>query len=174
MPTVATALLGAVAGELIRRRGGHAASVRLLLVYGAAALGVGVVWSGVLPLSKPLWTGSFVLVAAGLATLALAAAHFVVDVRGQRRWSRPFLWLGVNPLAIYVGSEVVGRLMEHVSFVLADTRATPKAWLFWEFFAPAFGHRPAEWASLAYAAAFTAVWIGFAGLLYRWRIRVRA
>ncbi len=99
----ATAVLGAVAGDLVRRAPDNAARLRGLTAGSAAALGLGLLWSRALPLSKPLWTGSFVLVTAGLTTIAFALMYFIVDVRGLRRWCRPFVWLGANALAIYVG-----------------------------------------------------------------------
>ena len=108
----ATAVFGAAAGDWIRRAPTSAARLRVLVTGGAVALGLGLLWSRALPLSKPLWTGSFVLVTAGLTTLALALVDFVVDVRGLRRWSRPFVWLGANALGIYIGSEVVRRLLD--------------------------------------------------------------
>ena len=49
---------------------------------------------------------------------------------------------------------------------------TPKAWLFWRMFAPFAGDvSPA--ASLAFAVAYCAVWLGAASVLYRRGIRVQ-
>ena len=129
----ATAVLGAVAGDLVRRAPDNAARLRGLTAGSAAALGLGLIWSRALPLSKPLWTGSFVLVTAGLTTIAFALMYFIVDVRGLRRWCRPFVWLGANALAIYVGSEVVRRLLDAAVVTQGSGRTTPKAWVFWEY-----------------------------------------
>jgi predicted acyltransferase len=145
----ASAILGAFAGEWIRR------APERVAIGGAVAVACGLLWSLVLPLSKPLWTGSFALVTAGITAIVLAATYVVVDVRGLRRWSVPFAWLGANALVIYVGSEVLGRLIDH-----------PKAWLFWEVLEPIFRERP-EIASLVFAVAVLAVWIAVAGLLAR-------
>jgi predicted acyltransferase len=158
----ATAVFGAAAGEWIRRTPTSTVRLRVLVTGGAVALGLGLLWSRALPLSKPLWTGSFVLVTAGLTTLALALVDFVVDVRGLRRWSRPFVWLGANAIAIYVGSEIVRRLL--------DAR---KAWLFWEVLEPALRPWPPEIASFAFAVGFLAVWIAVGAVLYRYRVNVR-
>ncbi len=133
---------------------------------GAAALGLGLLWSRALPLSKPLWTGSFVLVTAGLTTLAFALVVFIVDVRGLRRWSRPFVWLGANALAIYIGSEVVRRLLDAAVVTQGSGRTTPKAWVFWDVLEPAF--RPwSEAASFVFAVGVLAMWMVVAGVLYR-------
>ena len=57
----ATAVLGAVAGDLVRRAPDDVARLRGLTAGSAVALALGLIWSRALPLSKPLWTGSFVL-----------------------------------------------------------------------------------------------------------------
>jgi predicted acyltransferase len=149
----ATAVLGAIAGDLLGRLPDGATRVRVLAGGGAVALAAGWLWSLVLPLSKPLWTGSFVLVTAGITTLVLAAISFVVDERGLRRWCRPLVWLGANALIIYVASEVVRRLIDQ-----------PKAWLFWGVLEPAFRSWP-QFASLLFAIGVLAVWVAVAGVL---------
>jgi predicted acyltransferase len=163
----ANALLGAAAGEAIRRTPDTAVRLRTLVAAGAAALGIGLIWSRTLPLSKPLWTGSFVLVTAGVTTTVFAVLHFVVDVRGARRWCRPFVWLGVNPLAIYAGSEIMRRLLD----APIVHRTTPKAWLFWDVLEPGLRPWPPEFASLVFAAAMLGVWMVIGALFYRVRLK---
>jgi predicted acyltransferase len=114
-----------------------------------------------------------VLVAAGLATLALALIYFIVDVRVLRRWSRPFLWLGVNPLAIYFCSEILRYLLDGAWIQQGVARTTPRAWLFWEILEPAFRPWPAEWASLVSGAGLVAFWLAVGSVLYRYRIRIQ-
>jgi predicted acyltransferase len=173
LPASGTAIIGALTGHLVRRASTDAAIVRALVIAGVATLVVGIAWSRVLPVSKPLWTGSYVLVVTGLAMLAFAMMYIVVDVCSLRSWSRPFLWLGVNPLAIYFLSDVIGHLLEDAWVQQGSGRTTPKAWLFWGALEPAFEPQRAEWASLAFGAAFAALWIAVAGVLYRHRIRIQ-
>ena len=173
LPAAATALVGALAGRLIQRATNDAVRLRGLVTCGAAAFVTGAIWSRALPLSKPMWTGSYVLVATGLAMLTLALVYLVVDVRGLRTWARPFLWLGVNPLTIYVLSEVVGHLIERGWIHQNGGLTTPKAWLFWRLLEPALRPWPAEWASLVFGVAFVGLWVGVAGVLYDRRIRIQ-
>jgi len=168
LPAAATALVGALAGHRVRTSSA-AARLRVLTAGGAVALILGLAWSRALPLNKHLWTGSFVLVTAGLALLALGAIYLVVDVAGLRRWSRPFVWLGVNPLAIYCASELGGHLLD----AAWRHRTTPKAWLFWSVLQPATGFRYAEWTSLAFAIAYASLWTAVAGVLYQRGIRIQ-
>src|SRR5262249_34878186 len=148
------------------------ARVRGFLVVGVTAIALGWVWSLVLPLSKPLWTSSYVCVVSGLAMLAFAFTYVVVDIGALRSWAQPFLWLGVNPLAVYFLSEVVGNLLDD-SWISRGSRVAPKEWLFWRVLDPALRPRPAEWASLVFGLAFVAVWIAVAGMLYQRRIRIQ-
>lgn len=166
LSAAATAVLGAAAGELIRRPSAGVTRTRYLAAAGAVAVGVGYVWSLFLPLSKPLWTGSFVLVTAGVTTLALALIDFEVAVRGRGRWRQPLVWLGANALAIYAGSEVLRRLLDAAVVPQAVGRTTPKAWLFWGVLEPAFRSWP-EVASLVFAVGVLALWMVVAGVLDR-------
>jgi predicted acyltransferase len=172
LPAAATALIGALTGQLMRTAVDDLVRIRRLLFFGMAGIAAGIVWAGVLPFSKPLWTGSFVLFVTGLAMYVFAVVYVVVEVLGLRGWARPFLWLGVNPLAIYCLSEIAGHLLDRLWVQQGEGRTTAKAWLFWGLFEPAFHPRPAEWASLAFGVAFVALWIAVAGLFYHRHIRI--
>ena len=173
LPAAATALTGAAAAAMIRRAVSRTAAARALGVFGAILLGLGYVWSWTFPLSKPLWTGSFALTASGLTAMALAITHLVVNARSPRRWLQSFLWLGVNPVAIYFLSEIVGRLIDRVWIDRGPDGMTPKAWLFWQVIEPAIEPWTDESASLLFAIGYVTLWIAAAGALYRSRIRIR-
>jgi predicted acyltransferase len=170
-PSAATALLGALAGRWIDRTPGEQRRVRGLLVAGIGSVLAGLAWSIVLPISKPLWTGSFVLIVTGLGGLVFAAMYLVVDVWKWRGWARPLIWLGVNPLAIYVLSEVAGHLIADDWHVEGKNVAV-KPWVFTHLLNSPFGAASIEWASALFGIAFVAIWIGAAGMLYRHRIRL--
>jgi len=173
IPSAATALIGALAGDVVRRASVDRERLRLLLIAGSATLVAGAGWSHVFPLSKPLWTGSYVLVVSGLAMLVMAVLYGAIEVAGWRSWARPFAWLGVNPLAIYFLSDVTGHLLELPWIHQAQGRTTTKGWMVWGTIEPALRPLRAEWASLTFAVAFTLLWIAVAGVLYRRRIRIQ-
>lgn len=173
LSAAATALIGACAGHLVRRGSTDAARVRTLVIAGSATFVVGLIWSRVLPISKPLWTGSFVLVVCGLAMLAFGITYLVVDMYRLRTWVSPFLWMGVNPLAMYFLSEAVGHLLEGAWVHQGNGRTTPKAWLFWGVLEPALHPHSLERLSLAFGVAFVSLWIAVAGVFYYRRIRIQ-
>jgi predicted acyltransferase len=173
LPSAATAIIGALAGQLVRRRSTQEGRVGTLAIAGASTFAVGELWSSIFPVSKPLWTGSYVLVMTGLAMLLFACTYVIIDRWQLRSWARPFLWLGVNPLALYFLSDVVGHLLQNVSWQSGTGRMTPIAWFFWGVLEPAFHPLSPEWPSLAFAVAYVLVWISVAAVLYHRQIRIQ-
>jgi len=107
-PAIATCLLGVFAGLVLRddqRR--DTSKVLWLATYGAALLATGYVASLGHPLIKKLWTSSYVLVAGGWSALALALFYYVIDVQNWKRWCLPFVWVGLNPITIYLACNLI-------------------------------------------------------------------
>jgi predicted acyltransferase len=104
VPSLATMIFGLLAGGLLRRTTSDREKLRSLLVYGAAGIAVGALlhFAGICPLVKRIWTPSWAIFSAGWAALFLALFYWMVDVRGWRRWTLPFLVVGMNSIATYV------------------------------------------------------------------------
>jgi predicted acyltransferase len=108
-PAVVSCLLGVLAGLLIRRRDwDDRKKVTWLAAAGAVAVALGFLWGLQFPVVKKIWTSSFVLVAGGYSALLLAAFYYAIDVRGWKRWCVPFVWIGMNPITLYLISGIVG------------------------------------------------------------------
>ena len=109
LPAVGSCLLGVFAALIVRDPlKSHSERIRWFLVLGVSLLAAGYVWGFAFPIIKKLWTSSFVCYAGGLSFLLLALFYYLIDVRGWQRWSRPFLWIGMNSIAIYLIRNVVG------------------------------------------------------------------
>lgn len=164
LPAIATTLLGNLAGGWLRADMPAGRRVAGLATGGTIVALLGVAWSVVLPLNKQLWTGSFALFTAGLGALALCACYAAIDLAGREAWARPFVWLGVNPLAIYFASEFAGHLLER----------TINWQIFWNGFIPLFGPvLPDAAVSLVMALCTVGIWTAVAGLLYTRGIRIQ-
>lgn len=100
IPAIASCLFGVFTGEWMLKKNG-ATLIRGLLLEAAIGLGLGKLWNLWFPINKNLWTSSYVLFTTGFALALLAFCYWAVDVRGWKRWAQPFVWYGVNPLAIY-------------------------------------------------------------------------
>ncbi len=108
VPAVASCLLGVLAGLALANPGPDLRRrLRGLALAGAVLVGLGFLWHLSFPIIKELWTSSFVLVAGGYSCLLLACFGWQIDLRNRRRWAQPFVWLGLNPIFIYLVTNVV-------------------------------------------------------------------
>lgn len=124
----------------------------------------GIAISPVIPINKNLWTPSYVLFTAGIAT-ALFVFLKILDDNGRiSGWSLPLRWLGTNPLFIYIASSAVGKILANTSLTLQTGTMTIKGFIFTTLFS---SWLPPHSASFAYAFAFLIVWAACAGILYR-------
>lgn len=108
LPAIATCLLGVFAGLLLKNEG-LTRGKKVLTLFGAGAIFVlvGNLWGGYHPVIKCLWTSSFVVLAGGWSLVLLAFFYSVIDVVQVKRWAMPFVWIGMNPIAIYLLSTVL-------------------------------------------------------------------
>jgi predicted acyltransferase len=109
IPAVATCLLGIFAGFLIKNEtisGRH--KVAYLLAFGIAAAMLGWLWNFQFPVIKKIWTSSYVLVAGGYSAILLGIFYLIVDVWKYQSWCRPFVWIGMNSITIYLASNFIG------------------------------------------------------------------
>ena len=102
LPAVASALFGVLAGRWITSRNAPQRVLGGLLGAGLVLVAAGWGWHPFFPVIKKIWSSSFVLVAAGWSTLLLAAFYWVTDIKGWLAWTPPFLWVGANPIALYL------------------------------------------------------------------------
>jgi predicted acyltransferase len=104
LPAIATALLGLLAGKWITGNATPGRKVLYLLASGIVLLALGWAWHPFFPVIKKIWSSSFVLVAAGWSALLLGLFYWLVDIRGWRCGMCPFIWVGANPIALYLFS----------------------------------------------------------------------
>lgn len=108
LPAIGTALLGVVTGQWIRhgRMGAHGKAALMFLV-GIALVTIGWYWDRWLPVNKNLWTGSFAAVVGGWSLILLAVFYWVIDVQQWRKWSFPFMVIGMNAITIYLAADFI-------------------------------------------------------------------
>lgn len=103
IPTLATMVLGLLAGAVIRDSRPARDKIRWLLIASVISLAAG--WllgaTGICPVVKRIWTPSWVLFSGGWCLLLLAAFYVVIDVRGFSAWSFPLRVIGANSIAAY-------------------------------------------------------------------------
>jgi len=103
LPAIANCLLGVFAGLWLRdSKRSDWTKVMYLAAAGVALVALGWLWNFQFPVIKKIWTSSFVLVACGYSSLLLAAFYLIIDTWGWRGWAQPFVWIGMNPITIYM------------------------------------------------------------------------
>lgn len=164
LPAAVTTLLGYWAGQWLRDRPGTSRTSLKLLWGGVAGVIVGGLWHFGFPINKALWTSSYVLFSAGWGAIALAAWHEIADVRRVHAVTKPFVVLGMNAIAIFVGSGLLGRVLYRTHIGSGDGAPTTYAWLYQTVFASWAGPWPG---SLLFAIAMLSFWWAIAWGLYR-------
>ena len=162
IPAIATAVLGLLTGEWLRSR---ATPTRKALGFAAGGLSLfvlGILWGEAAPLwlrfpiNKGLWSPSFVLLTAGLATTLFGLVWWVADIRGVRGWTAPFVTYGKNAIAVYVGSEVLAGTLDTIAWASTDGVARSlQERIHQAFFA---SWLPPTLAAFAYALASVVLW----------------
>jgi predicted acyltransferase len=170
LPAIATTLLGTLAGQFLRSSANLRHKLRGLLIAGVAGVAAGYAWHLWFPISKPLWTSSYVLFTAGAACLLLALCWWLIEMRGWHAWSRPFLWLGSNAIVAYALSTFIGKLWSIIKLSDAGNSITLQAWIYEHWFAPLAQEKNA---SLAFALCYVALWTLVAWGMYRKKIFIK-
>ncbi len=120
IPSLITMILGLMVGERLRGEGDLRA--KLVWMWKIAAL---CVVSGLLlgwlacPLVKRIWTPSWALYSGGVVLGLLAAIFWIVELRGWKTWTVPFVIVGMNSIAIYLMDQllpgwIVAQLRTHL------------------------------------------------------------
>ena len=103
IPAIATALLGCLTGQLLKRNDiDGLKKTRFMAIGGVVCLGLAWLWSMDFPINKNLWSSSFVLNCAGWSLLLLSLFYLVIDVWQFRRGTLFFTVIGSNSILIYM------------------------------------------------------------------------
>jgi predicted acyltransferase len=103
VPSLATMLLGLMAGELLRSKRRHEQKLLWLVVAAVVCLGVGyLAGKTVCPLVKRIWTPSWAIYSTGCTLAMLAFFYAIIDVLRWRHWAWPLVVVGTNSIAMYV------------------------------------------------------------------------
>jgi predicted acyltransferase len=135
IPTLATMLLGLLAGQWLQSSRTQKEKFRGLVIAGAALITLALLWqaTGTGPIVKRIWTPSFTLYSGGWVLLLLAGFYGIIELKGWKRWAFPLLVIGMNSIAIYVASwtmerfwiDALNRHLGKATFALAGDAFEP-------------------------------------------------
>ncbi len=172
VPAIASCLAGVLCGHWLKTRRTDLDKVSGIFFFGAVLTAIGWIWNFWFPINKPIWTSSYAVFMAGLALCFLAVCYWLIDIKGYRKWTKPFVIFGTNALALYFGSAIFARILARIpAGITADGKMiNAQTWLYNTFFTP-FA-QPIN-ASLAFAIAYILFWLFLMWLLYRKRIFIK-
>lgn len=101
LTSTATTLFGVWTGQLLQSRRSHGEKMRIMAIFAAACLVLGLIIHPWNPIIKRICTTSFTLYSAGWVLLMLLAFYWVVEVLGYRKWVFPLVVVGANSIFIY-------------------------------------------------------------------------
>jgi predicted acyltransferase len=162
LPAIASCLIGVLAGHWLKSEAKPGRKALGLAIAGVVALGFGWAWAPWFPVIKKLWTSTFVLVAAGWSAILLSLFYWIIEIRGWRRWAEPFVWIGLNPIVIYVA----GNMIDWPKIAARFTGGDLQKWLNAEY-QPGVGELLTAFVAMSFS--FLLAWF-----LHRRRIYLRA
>ncbi|MDO9339999.1 MAG: DUF5009 domain-containing protein [Bacteroidales bacterium] len=165
-----TVIIGYYTGEIIGKGSASGKTVRKLLLFGAASVGLGLLWNMIFPINKPLWTSSYVLYTAGLAMGVLALIYLIADVFKFQKWGAFFMVFGTNALFAYFLAGIWTRLMIFIKIPSGDVKISLYTWLYEKVCVPFAGNMNG---SLMFALIKVLLIWGIAMILYRKKVLIR-
>jgi heparan-alpha-glucosaminide N-acetyltransferase len=99
--STATTLFGVWTGQLLQSRRSHGQKMRIIAIWAAACLALGLIIHPWNPIIKRICTTSFTLYSTGWVLLMLLAFYWVIEVKGYRKWTFPLVVVGANSIFIY-------------------------------------------------------------------------
>lgn len=168
IPAVSTTLLGLLAGIWLRSDAGPDRKAYGLIAAGAVGVALGMLWNTAFPINKPIWTSSYAVFTAGAAAMLLGVCYWAIDVRAWRGWTKPFVILGTNAIALYVASGLLADTLGVIHVAGPEGASMSLArYLYLSFFLPLASPKNA---SLLYAVANLAVLFVLLAWMYRRRM----
>ena len=130
-------IIGYIVGSHLKKLKG----TPLLFIKHIVPAGLGLIFAAwlychLIPINKPLWTGSYVLNTSGKACLLLALLVYIIDIIKFSKWSFPFQVFGKNALISYVFSSVVSITLYQI---LKNENGSAYGYLYSQIYQPFFG-----------------------------------
>lgn len=114
LPAIATGIFGMYIGQILNLQIPKIEIAKKTVIIGIALVITGLIWSIIFPINKSLWSSSYVLYTAGIATLCLTLLYYIIDVFNYKKWTKFFLIWGVNPMIVFFFSGIIPRVLSSI------------------------------------------------------------
>lgn len=171
LPAIGTGILGMFVGQILNLQIPKIEIVKKIAVIGSVMLVLGLMWSFIFPINKPLWTSSYVLYTAGIAALCLAFLYYIIDVANYKKWTKLFLFWGVNPMIVFFFSGITPRVMSSISIQNPEIAAEQIniQYLIYNIWIVSLFENPLN-SSLAYALFYAVFWSIILWIFYKYNL----
>jgi predicted acyltransferase len=116
IPTSAHTIWGVLVGKLLMKDFPHRKKILILLIPGIVAVIIGYCMNPWIPIIKRTCTSSFMIVSGGWCLIAMAFSYWLIDVLKYRKFALFFAIVGMNPIFIYLFSNLGGKnLLERMA-----------------------------------------------------------
>jgi predicted acyltransferase len=168
IPTIATGLIGLLIGQLLNSAIVNTEKVKKMLLIAAILIFLGLAWNIIFPINKALWTSSYVVFTAGLATLTLAILYYCIDIANYKKGTKLSLIWGVNPMIVFFLSEIIPQAFVMISFQNPEnpTQQINLLDYLYSFGVLPYFNNPMN-ASLAFALLYVGFWTILLGYFYK-------
>jgi predicted acyltransferase len=159
LPSIATGILGLFVGQIINLPQSKLEIIKKIGITSIILIVLGLLWNLTFPLNKALWTSSYVLYTAGLATLFLTVLYYAIDVANYKKGTKLFLIWGVNPMIVFFLSGIIPQVLGMITFQnpKIPTEQINLHTYFYSFGVAPFFSNPLN-ASLAFALLYVLFW----------------
>jgi len=166
MPAIASALLGAVTGQiLIYNTDKKVYKFLSVFTFGIITVALAYQANKWFPFNKNLWSSSFVLLTAGICFLIVGVLYFLMDIIKFDAIFKPFVALGSSAIFVYLVSEIIRKTLWVIPIVDSITKEPVRlnVWLTTHYITP--------WAgslldSAYFSIVYTVLWIGIMSIFY--------
>lgn len=108
VPATVSCLLGVFAADILLSKNKDDKQRLIYLVGGGLAMVVsGYLWGLQFPIIKKVWSSTYVLVGGGYSLILMGLFYYLIDMKKYTKWTLIFVWIGVNPITIYMARNLI-------------------------------------------------------------------
>lgn len=171
LPAIASGISGLIIGQILKLKISKIEIAKKTAIIGVSLTIIGLIWDGFFPINKSLWTSSYVLYTAGLATISLTILYYIIDILNYKKWTRFFLIWGINPMIVFFLSGIFPRAWNMIKIQnpeMAFEQINIKDYFYLSFITPLFDNPLNE--SLAFALFYVLLWTVILWFLFKNKI----
>lgn len=168
---VASTLTGVLVGRWINPAGNRRRDDMQIFAIGLFLFGAGSLWGHFYPVSKYLWTGSYVVLMTGLSMLLLAFFNWLTNARGLRIGAIPLQIAGTNALFFYVFAQALQRVLVYGRIEQEDGTSTRLRYIIYNNWLEPWAD--GKGGALLYALVFLAICYVVVLILYKRRVFIK-